>query len=45
MRRRHPITASLLALPLTLPLTGSAGPLDDGLAAFNAGNYPQAYAL
>ena len=45
MRRPHPITASLLALLLTLPLSGSAGPLDDGLTAFTTGNYPQAYTL
>ena len=45
MRRPKPIAASLLALLLTLPLYSSAGPLDDGLAAFNTGNFSQAFTL
>jgi TPR repeat protein len=45
MRRPNVVTSSLLALLLTLPLTSGAGPLDDGLAAFNVGNYQQAFDL
>lgn len=45
MRKRHLTVGPLLALLLTLPLACGAGPLDEGLAAFNAGNYAQAFAL
>ncbi|MCW8917444.1 MAG: sel1 repeat family protein [Gammaproteobacteria bacterium] len=45
MQRRHQVTGSLLALLLTLSHPAGAGPLDDGLAAFNAGDYAQAFAI
>lgn len=45
MRKPNALTASLLALLFSLPTLSTAGTLDDGLAAFQAGNYPQAFAL
>lgn len=39
------VTAALIASLLALPLSSSAGPLDDGLIAFHAGNYQQAFSL
>jgi TPR repeat protein len=45
MQRQHLIIGSLLALLLSLPFTNYAGPLDDGLSAFNAGNYQRAFDL
>jgi TPR repeat protein len=45
MHKRHLFTGSLLALLLSLPFVAGAGPLDDGLTAFTAGNYQQAFDL
>jgi TPR repeat protein len=45
MPTQNAIAASILALLLFLPLPSTAGPLNDGLTAFNSGNYQRAFSL